>query len=149
MNLITPSKAREAIKDYALQFVGTPYMWGGDDPMAGFDCSGFAVEVLKSIGLLKRGSDYTAQGLWNIYKGHKIPKAKKGAFVFYHSSSDKNRIIHVGICLDRLRIVEAGGGGSRTKTVKDAIDQNAYIRIRSWNSRKNVAGFLDPVKVLG
>ena len=35
----------------ALAYLGTPYVWGGDDP-SGFDCSGFVIECLKSAGLL-------------------------------------------------------------------------------------------------
>ena len=38
------------IADYALQFLGTPYSWGGVDPKTGFDCSGFAYYVYKHFG---------------------------------------------------------------------------------------------------
>ena len=40
--------AELAVK-YAMAFIGTPYVWGGDDPMGGFDCSGFCIEVLKGV----------------------------------------------------------------------------------------------------
>lgn len=38
----------QAIVDYAYQYVGTPYVWGGTQP-GGFDCSGFTGYVYKSI----------------------------------------------------------------------------------------------------
>ena len=38
------------IADYALQFVGTPYQWGGKDPSTGFDCSGFMYYVYRHFG---------------------------------------------------------------------------------------------------
>ena len=38
--------------EIAWHLLGTPYRWGGDDPILGFDCSGFIVEILKSVGVL-------------------------------------------------------------------------------------------------
>jgi len=46
----------------ALSYLGTPYVWGGDDP-SGFDCSGFVIECLKSAGILNEREDYTAESL--------------------------------------------------------------------------------------
>jgi len=146
MSSLHERELRQAMVDYALSFVGRPYRWGGDDPNEGFDCSGLAVEVLKSVGILRRGTDYTSQMLFNKFKNHLLGTPKKGALVFYHNGKPNKRIIHVAIALDRSRVVEAGGGGSKTNTLQDAIDQNAFIRIRTWDSRKNVAGFLDPVR---
>lgn len=146
MSQLHEKELRQAVIDYASSFVGRPYRWGGDDPMEGFDCSGLAVEVLKSVGVLKRGTDYTSGGLYNKFKKHRRIKPKEGMLVFYHNGKPEKKIIHVAICIDKFRIIEAGGGGSRTKSLQDAIDQNAFIRIRTWNSRKNVAGFLDPLR---
>ncbi|MFC1535727.1 NlpC/P60 family protein, partial [Candidatus Neomarinimicrobiota bacterium] len=41
----------------AFHFVGLPYLWGGDDAVAGYDCSGLVIEILKSVGLLQRSGD--------------------------------------------------------------------------------------------
>ena len=38
------------IADYALQFVGYPYVWGGADPSTGFDCSGLVYYVYSQFG---------------------------------------------------------------------------------------------------
>ena len=35
----------------AWKYIGKFYKWGGDDP-SGFDCSGFVIEILKSVGIL-------------------------------------------------------------------------------------------------
>lgn len=41
----------EAVTDYALQFLGTPYVWGGEDLEKGADCSGFTQSVFKEFGV--------------------------------------------------------------------------------------------------
>ena len=122
---------------YAMSFVGLPYRWGGDDAINGFDCSGFVQEVLASVGMDPKG-DQTAHGLYQHFKvsGGQRRVLMRGSLCFFGSSA--TRITHVGFALDGWRMIEAGGGGSNTKTKDDAARHNAYIRIRPVLSRSDL-----------
>lgn len=130
--------------DYAMQFVGTPYRWGGDDPIDGYDCSGFVQELLSSVGHDPKG-DQTAQALFDYFNAmgraewnvHKI-----GALAFF--GKDPTHISHVAMLLDEYRMIEAGGGGSQTTNRAEAAAQNAYIRIRPISNRSDLVAVLRP-----
>lgn len=129
----------QILKDYAMRLVGKPYIWGGDDSIEGYDCSGLVIELLTSCGLFPHGKkhDTNAQGLYNKFVKVGISSEKGlGSLVFF--GRDSTKITHVGFMLDDFRMIEAGGGGSKTKTVQDAIDQNAFIRIRPINIRNDI-----------
>ena len=133
----------DLLVQYALQFVGLPYRWGGDDTIEGMDCSGFVQELLASVGFDPKG-DQTADGLYRYFKSptrsHKGSPIK-GALVFYGSSS---RVTHIAMCVDSYRIIEAAGGGSRTRTIEDAARDNAYVRIRPYDYRSDIVAIHFP-----
>ena len=131
---------------YAMQFVGQPYIWGGDDPVEGFDCSGFKVEVLKSDGTLPRRGDWSSRGLFREFqkRGLVVTAPGPGHLVFYASNSRPDYITHVEMCLDGLRAIGASGGGSKTLTREDAIRDNAYIKIRPIERGRPIVGYVDP-----
>jgi hypothetical protein len=112
--------------------------------MAGYDCSGFCIEILKSVGVLPRKGDWTAEGLMNRFLHNRVDIPKEGCLVFWTSSTDPLKIIHVEYCLDDLLAIGASGGGSKNQTVDDAIKNNAYIKVRPMKSRNNIWGYVDP-----
>jgi cell wall-associated NlpC family hydrolase len=130
----------DVAENVALSFLGKPYFWGGDDPIQGFDCSGYCIEILKSVGLLPRNGDWTAAMLFNLFE--KVNSPRRGCLVFWENGN--GRIIHVEYCLDHYLSIGASGGGSTTDSQQDAIRQNAYVKVRPFHSRKGVAGFVDP-----
>ena len=48
------------VVSYANQFVGNPYVWGGNSLTEGCDCSGFVVQVYKHFGINLSGSRNSA-----------------------------------------------------------------------------------------
>lgn len=129
--------------DYAKHFVGTWYSWGGDDP-SGFDCSGFVLEVLKSVGLFPRRGDTTAQGLYDRFKDKGTQNPSEGCLAFFGKATSK--IIHVEFVIASIGGViftlGASGGGSKTKTKDDAIRDNAFIKVRPL--RNDVIAYVNP-----
>jgi len=125
------NKEKRLAEKIAFSFLGKPYLWGGDDPMAGFDCSGFCIEVLKSVGALPLRGDWTAHSLSKLWPETYNPSF--GCLAFWGSSA---KITHVEFMLDNKYSIGASGGGSKTKTVQDAINQNAYIKIRPIKHRQ-------------
>lgn len=125
---------REHFLKLAQDMWGIPYRWGGGDP-SGFDCSGFVIECLQSVGLFPLKKDETADGLMLRFSHLVIPFPVSGALVF--SLNEKGHAVHVEICVDDRVKIGSSGGGSRTKTVNDAWRQRAYIKTRPLTKRKN------------
>jgi cell wall-associated NlpC family hydrolase len=128
--------------EYAMSFVGQPYRWGGDDPIEGFDCSGLVQEILASVGADPAG-DQTAQTLFEHFRRQgRISPSAPGAIVFYGKNRDL--VTHVAFCIDRYRVVEAGGGGAKIKTRSDAAEANAFVRVRPFDHRPDIVAIWMP-----
>ena len=111
------SDVRVDLCEYALEFVGNPYVWGGTSLTKGADCSGFVLSIYKKYGIelphySKSQSNY---GTEINYKD-----AQPGDLLFYGSS--KSTISHVAIYLGDGQIVHAND----EKT--GIIVSNAYYR---------------------
>ncbi len=101
------------IAEYALQFVGNPYVYGGTSLTNGADCSGFVFTVFKDNGYsLLRTADEQMKGpsssqIANGYsKGYSVPKSdlKPGDLVFYGASGYAS---HVAIYVGNDEVVHA------------------------------------------
>jgi len=96
----------ENIERTAREFIGRPYLWGGNSPK-GFDCSGFTRTVffLNGIALMRDASQQAEQG---VAVPVDFSQLKKGDLLFFGSRAHRGtpeRIGHVGIYLgDKLFI---------------------------------------------
>ena len=85
------SEARAEVLEYAAQFLGTPYVYGGSSP-SGFDCSGFTSYVFNNtVGSIPR----VAQSQFNATPHVSREELLPGDLVFFGSSASS--ISHVGI----------------------------------------------------
>ncbi|MGH3113990.1 MAG: C40 family peptidase, partial [Gaiellaceae bacterium] len=46
-----PPATHGGVVGIAMQYLGTPYQWGGSSPSTGFDCSGFVMFVYAQVGV--------------------------------------------------------------------------------------------------
>ena len=95
------SDTRVSLVQYALQFVGNPYVWGGTSLTNGIDCSGFTMQVYARYGISLPHHAASQPGY-----GRRISasEARPGDLFFYGSGSS---IGHVGIYIGNGQIVHA------------------------------------------
>lgn len=95
---------RKRLVEDAFSLLNAPYLWGGKT-LLGLDCSGFTQLIYSMNGLnLPRDSEQQAD------LGHAlsfIEEAEEGDLAFF--DNDEGRIIHVGIMLEKHRIIHASG----------------------------------------
>lgn len=93
---------RQEIVDYALQFVGGRYVYGGVNPNTGVDCSGFTRYVLKHTAGVDLSHSSRAQAGEGCIVGYE--QARPGDLVFYSKNGSIN---HVGLYIGDGRVVHA------------------------------------------
>ena len=93
---------RGNIVSSALQYVGNSYVYGGNDPNTGVDCSGFTRYVLGHVAGVYRNRTAAAQSA----QGRSVTaeEARPGDLVFYSSGG---HVDHVAIYIGDGRIVHA------------------------------------------
>jgi cell wall-associated NlpC family hydrolase len=140
------AKLLSIAREVAFSLLNKPYIWGGDNPVEGIDCSGLVIEILKSIGLLPSKGDWTAHGLYNRFKDHIINEqdVSEGCLIFWQNKDGTCN--HVEYALSTTLSIGARGGGSQVKTTKDALKYGAYSKIRPWKGRPGrvVKAIIDP-----
>ena len=95
------SSLGQQIADYAVQFVGNPYVYGGSSLTNGTDCSGFTMSVMANfgIGLARTAADQSYGGT-----SVAISDIMPGDLLFY---SDGSGISHVALYIGGGQIVHA------------------------------------------
>lgn len=93
----TSNVSGEELVNYALQFVGNPYKWGGDSLTNGCDCSGFVNLIYRHFGF--KNVPRQSQAFKSYGKPVAFANLKAGDIVIYPG--------HVAIYIGNGKIVEA------------------------------------------
>lgn len=98
----TPAgEVRQSIIEYASQFVGNPYVWGGTSLTDGADCSGFVQQIYKAYGydLPRVAADQSQYGTQIA-----IEDAQPGDLIFY---AENGYVYHVAMYAGNGTTIEA------------------------------------------
>lgn len=122
--IITGKQNKGNIVSTALQFLNSPYLWGGKSPI-GIDCSGLTQLVYKLNGYsLKRDAkDQAKQGEVLSF----IEESEPGDLAFF--DNEEGNIIHVGIMMADNYIIHAHG--------KVRIDRLDHLGIYNVDSKRH------------
>ncbi len=118
---------RNQIVNFAIQYVGNPYVWGGTSLTRGADCSGFVQSVMRNFGVsLPRTSREQAK----VGRAIKSSEMRPGDLIFYANSS--GTVNHVAMYIGNGQIVHAASTKSG-------------IKISTWNYRspKTIRSVID------
>lgn len=110
------SDVRVELCEYAKQFIGNPYVWGGVSLTKGADCSGFVLSVYKKYGI---SLPHSSRAQANMGTAISMSEAKPGDLVFYAKGG---RINHVAIYIGGGQVCHASSPKTGIKV------SNAYYR---------------------
>ncbi len=129
-----PSGVQEAAVSYAESQIGTPYVYGGDTPQSGFDCSGL---VIWAYGLAGVVVPRVANDQWHDEPHVSLGDLVPGDLVFFGSSDYAD---HVGIYIGNSAMVDAPHTGADVR-----IDTIPLVVGSAWGSGEVILGAADPV----
>lgn len=123
-DLIPYAKVKgEELIEYGLQFIGTPYVWGGNDLTDGVDCSGFTQQVFGAFDI-----DISRVSYMQATDGEEVSKneLRTGDLIFFDTTGINNGTIsHVGIYIGEDKFIHSES--SRGVTVS-RLSSNYYTR---------------------
>lgn len=123
-NASSSDSLRQSVVNYALQFVGNPYVYGGTSLTNGTDCSGFTQSVLANFGIsISRTAASQSGGGTAVDMSNLQP----GDLLFYDNGSG---IGHVSMYIGNGQVVHASN--EQTGIIVSNVDYRTACAARSY-----------------
>ena len=114
------SGSGQSIVDFAMQFKGYPYVYGGTTPSGGFDCSGFTYYVYNQCGYsLSRSCSIQASSGVEVARDYLQP-----GDLLYFAGWGTSELGHVGIYIGNSQFIHAAN--ATRGVVIDTISSGYY-----------------------
>lgn len=123
------SEAAQKLCEYSVQFLGTPYVWGGYAP-GGFDCSGFVSYCLTNSGVKNTGHMDT----WGLISSMTIipeSEMQPGDIIFFQGTYNVPPPSHVGIYLGNGQMVHSGHP-NQIVSIYEPYYQSHWYAVGRW-----------------
>ena len=123
------TRRTQAAISLAEDYLGTPYVWGGDNPNKGFDCSGLLQYVWSRAGVSIPRTTYD-----QFRAGTPVSKSslQPGDAVFFTGSDPQNGLPgHVGMYLGGGKIIEAPHTGADVQ-ISNLSDHKDFVGARRY-----------------
>jgi len=119
---------RDSIITYAKQYLGIHYLYAGNDPKKGFDCSGFVNYVFKHFDVSVPRS---SSGYKNLGVSKKPEDFKVGDVLVFYGYKNRTVVGHVGIICEAngmsSKFIHASSGKAGSVTISD-LDSDHYSK---------------------
>ncbi len=114
------------LAEWARQWTGTPYVWGGNSLSGGVDCSGLVQQVYKHFGISVSRTTYSQIGEG---KGVGMNELQAGDMVFFDTNPEVSGPDHVGIYLGGGKMIHAPRPGKNVEItdLTSGYYQNAFM----------------------
>ena len=112
------SELGQSVADFACQFVGNPYVWGGTSLTNGADCSGFVMSVYSNFGVSLPHSSSADRNVGSAVNG--LENAQPGDIICYSG--------HVAIYIGGGQIVHAST--AKTGIIISSASYRSILSIR-------------------
>ena len=127
--------ANELVEN-AKELIGVKYVWGGNSPQSGLDCSGLLYYIQKKAG--SEVGDLTASGYSKLGARIPIGDQKAGDFLFFG-----NPVTHCAIFIGNGYMIESRGGRKNSASnpgigvVKSLVTRRSDLSSirRVWNEK--------------
>jgi len=119
------SKTSNDVENISKKYLGDPYVWGGNTPETGMDCSGYTKYVFNKVGINLPRTAYTQS---RVGKSVTKEELQKGDLLFFLTDKSRNiPITHVGIYLGNDKFIHAAS--TKKGIIISSLSKGYYAKV--------------------